>query len=97
MARKFDPKGWLQSIPIMLFANMFQVGVPSLSYPIKQKKYLHWLVIAMTAAAFVAYLSLGLVLSLWFRATIQEACTLNWVSQRQKCAEIINFIYLFLS
>ena len=77
---KFDPKGWLQAIPIILFANMYQLGIPSLSHPIRQKKYLHYLILVVTAVAFISYTCIGMVLPLWFRATIQEVCTLNWVS-----------------
>jgi len=77
---KFDPKGWLQAIPIMLFANMYQLGIPSLSHPIRQKKYLHYLVLVVTAVAFALYMCIGVILPLWFRATIEEVCMLNWVS-----------------
>ena len=77
---KFDPKGWLQAIPIILFANMYQLGIPSLSHPIRQKKYLHYLTLAVMAASFVSYMCIGVILPLWFRATIEEVCTLNWVS-----------------
>jgi len=77
---KFDPKGWLQAIPIMLFANMYQLGIPSLSHPIRQKEYLHYLILVVMAVSFVSYICIGVVLPLWFRATIEEVCTLNWVS-----------------
>ncbi len=80
VAFKFDPKGWLQAIPIFLFANMFQLGIPSLSHPIKQKQLLHWLFVVLMIITCFSYLCIGLVVPLWFRATIEEVCTLNWVS-----------------
>lgn len=77
---KFDPNSWLLSIPVFVFAFMIHNGIPSLTHPIKQKQFLHWLILAMVVVAFMSYLSLGVALSLWFRAAIQETCTLNWVS-----------------
>lgn len=77
---KFDPRGWLVAIPVFTFAFLFHTGISSLTHPIKQKQYLHWLILAMFLASTVCYLSLGFMVPLWFRASIQETCTLNWVS-----------------
>ena len=77
---KFGPKGWLLAFPIFTYGFVFHTGLSSLSHPIKQKKYIHWFLFAVFAMAFVTYLLLGLVVALWFRASIQETSTLNWVS-----------------
>lgn len=77
---KFDPRGWLTAVPVFTYAFLLHLGIPSLTHPVKQKKYLHWLLTAMFLSAFVCYMSLGLVVPLWLKATVQETVTLNWVS-----------------
>ena len=76
---KFNVKGWLMSIPIFTYAYFLHVAIPSLTHPIRQKKWLgqffHVLFIVMGGC----YLLLGLMTSLWFRDCIIETCTLNWV------------------
>ena len=77
---KFDPRGWLTSIPVFTYAFLLHLGISSLTHPIKQKKHLNWLMVSMFTAALLCYMSLGVVVPLWFKATIQETVTLNWVS-----------------
>ena len=77
---KFDPKGWVAAIPVFTYAFIIHVGISSLSHPVKQKKYLHWMLAAMSLTALVSYMSLGVVVPLWFKASVQETITLNWVS-----------------
>lgn len=79
---KFDPRGWLTAIPVFTYAFLLHLGISSLTHPIKQKKHLDWLMTAMFLAALFCYMSLGVVVPLWFKATIQETVTLNWVSER---------------
>ena len=78
---KFDLKGWLTAIPVFTYAFLLHLGIPSLTHPVKQKKYLSWLMAAMFLAALICYMSLGVVVPLWFKANIQETVTLNWVSE----------------
>ena len=77
---KFDPKGWVAAIPVFTYAFIIHTGISSLSHPVKQKKYLHWMLAGMSVTALVSYMSLGLVVPLWFKAGVQETITLNWVS-----------------
>ena len=77
---KFDPKGWVAAIPVFIYAFIIHTGISSLSHPVKQKKYLHWMLAGMSVTALVSYMSLGLVVPLWFKTGVQEAITLNWVS-----------------
>ena len=77
---KFDPRGWVAAIPVFTYAFIIHTGISSLSHPVKQKKYLHWMLAAMSITALVCYMSLGLVVPLWFKASVQETITLNWVS-----------------
>jgi hypothetical protein len=78
---KFDPRGWVAAIPVFTYAFIIHTGISSLSHPVKQKDYLHWMLAAMSITALVSYMSLGLVVPLWFKASVQETITLNWVSQ----------------
>ena len=77
---KFDPRGWLTAIPVFTYAFIIHQGIPSLTHPIKQKQHLRWLMVVMFAVSLLCYMSLGVVVPLWFKAQIQETCTLNWVS-----------------
>lgn len=76
---KFGPRGWLLGIPLFTYAYLFHTAIASLSHPLKPKKYLPQLLLSVIIVALVCYLSLGIILSLWFRASIQETSTLNWV------------------
>ena len=78
---KFDPRGWVAAIPVFTYAFIIHTGISSLSHPVKQKAHLHWMLAAMSVTALVSYMSLGLVVPLWFKASVQETITLNWVSQ----------------
>ena len=76
---RFNVKGWLISIPVLTFALMLHQGIPSLTHPIREKHLLREFMVAMFSIAGISYLSLGVVVPLWFKANIQETCTLNWV------------------
>ena len=77
---KFDPKGWIVSVPVFLFAFMLHSGISSLTHPVKQKKYIHWMVTGMFVTALMSFMTLGIIVPLWFKASVQETVTLNWVS-----------------
>ena len=79
---KFNGWSWTSAIPVFTYAFILHQGIPSLTHPVKQKRYLRWLVVAMFSTAGICYFSLGIVVPLWFRADIQETCTLNWVSEK---------------
>ena len=76
---KFDIKGWLISIPIFTYAHSLHVAIPSLTHPIRQKKWFGFFFNVLYITLGVCYLLLGLMASLWFRNCIIETCTLNWV------------------
>ena len=77
---RFDPTGWLVSIPVFAYAFILHQGIPALTHPIREKHLLWQLMVAMFGIATISYLSLGVVVPLLFKANIQETCTLNWVS-----------------
>ena len=80
IVKKFDPRGWVVSVPVFLFAFEIQSAISSLTHPVKQKKYIHWLLTALFATSLICFMSLGIVVPLWFKAGVQETVTLNWVS-----------------
>lgn len=76
---KFDALGWIISISVFVLAFMLHSGLSSLTHPIRQKKYLHWMLFINFSTAFLLLLSIGVIISLWFKASVQETVTLNWV------------------
>jgi hypothetical protein len=76
---RFDAVGWLVSIPVFAYAFILHQGIPTLTHPIREKHLLRQLMVAMFSIATISYLSLGVVVPLWFQANTQETCTLNWV------------------
>ena len=77
---KFDLKGWFLASAVFTYAFIVHQGVPSLTHPIKQKQYLHWLMVFVFCSMGLCYLALGIIAPLWFRVTVQETITLNWVT-----------------
>ncbi|KAL5502756.1 hypothetical protein EMCRGX_G009577 [Ephydatia muelleri] len=75
----FSVVGWVLSIPVFTYAQMLHPGIPSLTHPIKQKKGLHWFMAAIFGTTLFCYMTLGIVVSLWFRGDINETASLNWV------------------
>ena len=92
VALKFDPRGWVVTVPVFTFSFLFHTGISSLTHPIRQKQYLHWLVMAMFISSLICYFSLGVTVSLWYRSSIQETCTLNWVRLSLKFLLKSNFL-----
>lgn len=79
---KFDPKSWLTTIPIFTYAFILHQGIASLTHPIKQKRHMWYLILAMFLTAITCYMSLGVIAPLWFNASVQETVTLNFVSEQ---------------
>ena len=75
----FSITGWMGSIPIFLLAQTLQPGLITLTHPIKQKKHMHWLLLAVFIVSSTFYITMGTVVSLWFGDKIDNTATLNWV------------------
>ena len=75
----FDARAWIISIPVMVAALNFHQGIPALMNPVKQKQHLGKLMHILLVVITMMYLSIGVVLSLWWKNCISEICTLNWV------------------
>ena len=77
---KFDFNGWLIAIGIMVYAQILHSGIPSMTQPIKAKKQLGRFFAVVFGSTTFLYLSLGVTMSLWFKESIEETGTLNFVS-----------------
>ena len=87
---KFDWEGWLTAVPVFTYAFIVHQGIPSLTHPIKQKEYFHWLIGIAFGSITFSYFSLGIIAPLWFRASVQETVTLNWVSRVHPHSHVIH-------
>lgn len=76
---KSNLKGWIFAIPVQMYGYAVLSGIPAFTHPVKAKKHLQALLVAVFVATTVCYLSLGVVIPLWFKVSIQETVTLNWV------------------
>ena len=95
---KFDFKGWLVAIPIVVFAQILHQGIPSMTQPIRAKKWLGAFFAVVFISTTFLYMSLGITMSLWFKDRIQETATLNFVSDVNDIVCVVNdpthtFIY----
>ena len=61
IVKKFDPRGWVVSVPIFLYAFEIQSAISSLTHPVKQKKYIHWLLAAVFATSLSCFMCLGII------------------------------------
>ena len=77
---KFDFKRWVLAVPIFVYAQILHQGIPSMTQPIKAKEWMKVFFGAVFISTIVLYLSLGVTMSLWFKGSIQETATLNFVS-----------------
>lgn len=88
---KFDIRGWLCAIPVITSAFIIQTGISSLTYPVDKKQYHHWMLICVFVTSLICYMSLGIVMPLWFRAATQETSTLSWVSLLASCVFLVKY------
>lgn len=77
---RLDYQGWLESIPIFVFSILLHQAIPTLTHPVRQKKYLRGYFNTVFATVGLIYLSIGILASLWFNSCVNETVTLNWVS-----------------
>ena len=77
---KFNFNGWLVAIGIIVYAQILHSGIPSMTQPIKEKKWLGLFFAVVFVSTTLLYWSLGVSMSLWFKQSIEETATLNFVS-----------------
>ena len=78
---KFDVRGWILAIPVHMFCYAVLSGIPAFTHPVKAKQHLQALLVAVFVVTTICYFSLGVVIPLWFKVSVQETVTLNWVRQ----------------
>lgn len=76
----FDFNGWVVAIPVFVYAYILHQGIPGLTHPIEEKKWLRGYFNILFLTITILYATLGVVVSLWFRDCTNETCTLKWVS-----------------
>jgi len=86
---KFNWKGWLTAVSVMMYTHTVHQGIPTLTHPIREKKYLRQFIVGTFSFVGLCYLSLGVFVPLWFRSKTQGTATLSWVS----CSYIAGMIH----
>lgn len=76
----FDWRSWLSSVPFFVFSVLMHQAIPSLTHPVKQKNYLRGYFNALFISVGIIFVSLGVLVALCFKGTINESAILNWVS-----------------
>ena len=76
----FDARAWLVAVPLFVYSQITHQAIPSLTAPIKAKKHLGHLIIALFTTTFLVYSAVGVFVAMYWQDTIQETSTLNWVS-----------------
>ena len=76
----FNAHAWMVAIPVMVMALNVHQGIPFLTHPVKQKKHLGTLMHVVVWVLVVVYMSMGVIVPLWWKDCIIETCSLNWVS-----------------
>ncbi|XP_003388035.1 PREDICTED: uncharacterized protein LOC100633436 [Amphimedon queenslandica] len=74
----FNFYNWVAAIPVFVYAFILHQGIPGLTHPIRNKKYLRGYFNLLFLLITFLYGLLGVVVALWFRDCVNETCTLNW-------------------
>ena len=86
---RFDPKAWIQAVPVIVVAFILHQSIPSLTHPIRQKRYLRGYFNVLYIVLTTVYGSLALTVSLWFKDCTRSTCTLSWVSHTHATLSLI--------
>ena len=76
---QFSFKGWLTAIPVLVYANLTHVSIPTISDPVDNKKGLGkmWAGVFFTTSVFCGVL--GVTVAIHFKSDVNEVASLNWV------------------
>eukprot|EP00002_Diphylleia_rotans_P040766 TRINITY_DN9749_c0_g1_i2.p1 TRINITY_DN9749_c0_g1~~TRINITY_DN9749_c0_g1_i2.p1 ORF type:complete len:482 (+),score=82.13 TRINITY_DN9749_c0_g1_i2:70-1515(+) len=75
----FNFPGFGSMFAIVAFSQMFQLGVPTLTHPIKDRMKLRKIYFSLLSSTFLLYGTLGITLVSYYRQYIDKQCSLNWV------------------
>jgi hypothetical protein len=76
---QFSFNGWLTAIPVLVYANLTHVSIPTISDPVANKEGLlkMWAGVFFTTSVFGAVL--GVTVAIHFKSDVNEVASLNWV------------------
>ena len=75
----YNFKGWLQAIPIFVYAELMHLGLPSMLEPVSDKRQLHRLVVSVFCIMGFIYIFIGITISIRFQDSVAQIATLNWI------------------
>lgn len=78
VAEYFRPSGMGVLVPTTIFALIFHYSVPVLSHEVADKTALRGIFLTAFAVAAGSYVSLAIIVSTYFRDTVNTQCNLNW-------------------
>ena len=76
-------------VPIGVFCQLFQIGVPSLLQPLGPKREFASVFGVALAATFLMYTALGLAAASFFGSDVDPACNLNWQAYQSRTVALI--------
>ncbi|EDV23112.1 uncharacterized protein TRIADDRAFT_58062 [Trichoplax adhaerens] len=72
-------EGWLQAIPIFVYAELMHLGLPSMLEPVADKRNLHRLIVGVFCIMGFIYIFIGITISIRFQGSVAQIATLNWI------------------
>ena len=91
----FKMNGFLATLPVVIYAQMLHVAIPSLVQPINDKRHLgrlFWLIFATTS---VIYGVLGVTAAVYLKYSVNEQCTLNWADTTSSGHSMLLRVYSY--
>lgn len=81
-------EGLPKMVPIGVFCQLFQIGVPSLLQPLRRKRAFPRIFGAALGATFAMYTTLGLSAAFVLRDDVDPSCNLNWAAHKQRAVAL---------
>ena len=98
---EFHYNGFLAAIPVVVYAQMLHLSIPTLVQPVSNKRILARLLIAVLTTTTLIYGTLGVTAAIYLKDGTNEVCTLSWqvhTKARNIALRILSyFIVLFPS
>ena len=75
---RFNLNGFLATVPVIVYAQMLETSIPSITQPISNKRGLVFLYSAVFLSTTLLYGTLGVAVALYKQNDVKELCTANW-------------------
>ena len=75
---KFNVKWWLVTIPVLVYAQDLNQGIPTFTHPVIPKKHLKAMLIATFITTWSFYTLIGILVSFAFLSLTNENAVLDW-------------------